>query len=411
MKSKTIILALLFGFSFFPLSALALNAPTYDSVPGWVDADTYTIHFHTELGATVTVVGGPADLQPVTDGVGNPKDGLVDVMVGLAAGQVNVFSITAGLGDKISASTTITIHQGRSAGASALRGDTTPPAAPALDTYPKDMNAGTYIFTGSSEADANITARWPDGSEAGATHANSQGIFSVDVQLQPGKTNRLNFSAEDGAGNEGSGVQAVIRVAKAMKNESPAYEEPINTNVKLQSKFTDTAGHWSEDYVKTLYTKGIIQGKTDTRFDPNGEITRAELTKIALNAFKYELPAKVEAKPFQDVAVDAWFAPYVAVAKEKGIVNGQNSRFYPNASITRAAALKILFEASKLAELKGVEVNFKDVKDKDWFHTYVASAVGHNIIAGYADGTFKPDHPITRAEVSKIVVKLIELLK
>ncbi len=408
MKSKTIILAFLFALSLFPAGALAIGAPTYDSVPSLVDAATYKLRFHTEEGATVTVLGGPADIQPVTDGVGNALDGIVEVTVGLAQEQTNLFSVTAGLGGQTSSSITITIREGRPAGSPAPSGDTTPPLAPILDDYPADLDEAAYTFTGSTESDANVTVQWSDGSRAGGTRANGQGIFSVRIPLNPGKTNRLNFSAEDGAGNEGPAAQAVVRVGAGA--QEPAAEEEEPEAATADPRFVDTVGHWAETYIRDLYKKRVVSGKTATRFDPNGEITRAELVKIAVNAFGYTPPATLSGKPFADVSVDAWFAPYLAVAKEEGIASGFPDGFHPNESINRAAALKILFEASKLPQLTDVELHFNDVSADAWFYTYVASAVGHNIVSGYADGTFKPGHFITRAEVSKIVVKLQELL-
>ncbi|MFH0820197.1 MAG: S-layer homology domain-containing protein [Candidatus Peregrinibacteria bacterium] len=413
MKSKTIILAFLFALSFFPASALAIGAPTYDQVPTKVDAATYTFRFHTEPGATVTVLGGPADIQPVTDGTGNPKDGIVEVMVGLAQGQKNVFSVTAGLNGQTSSSIVITITEGRAAtgGSTGPQGDTTPPLAPILNSYPADLNVPTYTFTGSTESSANVTVRRSDGTDAGSTQAGSQGLFSVQVTLLPGKTNRLNFSAEDGAGNEGPATQAVVRVsAAASSGIEPSNEEDVVLEVN-RPRFVDMTDHWAETYIQNLYQKGIVNGKTATRFDPNGEITRAELTKIAVNAFGYTVPATVTEKPFRDVTVGAWYAPYLSVARQEGIASGFSDGFHPNEFVDRAAALKILIEASGLPKLTDIELPFSDVPSSVWFYSYVASAVGHNIVSGYADGTFKPDHFITRAEVSKIVVKLRELLE
>lgn len=412
MKPKTIILGLLIAATLFPLKALAISAPTYDAIPDKVDANTYTIVFHTVPDATVTVLGGPADIQPVTDGVGNAKDGIVQVMVGLAQEQENVFSVNASLNGQISSAITITIIEGRTAQSPVQRGDTTPPFAPILNDYPEEIGATQYTFGGSSEADANIYARSSD-VLVGSGQANAQGIFEVKVNLAPGKTNRVNFSAEDAAGNEGPATQAVIRVLSDAQTPAAENIEQETELVKeeLTPRFVDTRGHWAESYINELYGKNIVGGKSLVRFDPNGEITRAELTKIAVNAFGHKVPASVSAKPFADVPVDAWFAPYIAVAKEKGIISGYLDGFHPNEYVNRAAALKILIEASGLPQLTDVEAPFHDVYKKAWFYPYIASAVGHDIISGYADGTFKPAHLITRAEVSKIVVKLLKLLQ
>lgn len=413
MKSKIIILAFLLALGFFPLRALAIEPPAYDSIPAQVDAATYKIKFQTVSGATITVLGGPADIQPVTDGVGNPQDGLVEVTVGLAQEQENVFSVTAGKGAEVSSSITLTIREGRPSGSSAPRGDTTPPLAPLLDDYPEEVDANEFTFHGSTEADANVTAQWSNGSRAGSTQANSRGIFQLTIRLKRDKTNRINFSAEDGAGNEGPATQAVVRVAAltrtALSEKDAGGGEPEVPDL-LQPRFIDIQGHWAEDYIKDLYAQGYINGKSETRFDPNGEITRAELTKVAIKTFSYYSSAVTE-KPFRDVAEDAWYAPYIKAAKEQGIVQGVGQDFKPNDPVTRAAALKILFEASGLNQLTDVELSFRDTPKNAWFYTYVASAVGHDIVSGYANNTFRPGNSITRAEVTKIVSKIKEILQ
>ena len=95
MKKRYFILAVLafFGYS---LNALAVSSPIVGTIPSSVDADTYTITIYCDTGATVTVVGGPSDLAPVTDGKnGDALDGEVKVKVALAQNTVNTFSITA----------------------------------------------------------------------------------------------------------------------------------------------------------------------------------------------------------------------------------------------------------------------------------------------------------------------------
>ncbi|MDZ4216826.1 MAG: S-layer homology domain-containing protein, partial [Candidatus Gracilibacteria bacterium] len=66
--------------------------------------------------------------------------------------------------------------------------------------------------------------------------------------------------------------------------------------------FEDAQGHWAKDYIKELYQKQIISGKTLSTFAPDEPITRAELTKIALNAFQVQLPKSIDEIPFADVS-------------------------------------------------------------------------------------------------------------
>lgn len=187
------------------------------------------------------------------------------------------------------------------------------------------------------------------------------------------------------------------------------------------STFKDVKNHWGKAYIEKLQGMGVVSGKSATRFAPDELVTRAELTKIAVNAFGLPVPATVTAKPFADVAIDAWFAPYVQAAKDNGIVQGVgNNRFAPNEPVTRAAALKIFIETAKFTDVVAVfqaqymkdgwsYVFFPDVMIGQWFDKYVGYAKEKGIVGGYADGNFRPGNSITRAEAAKIAVKVLDM--
>lgn len=190
----------------------------------------------------------------------------------------------------------------------------------------------------------------------------------------------------------------------------------------VETVFNDIAGHWAETYVNQIADLGIVSGKTANKFAPNDNITRAEMTKIAVNAFEIPMPSSVSLKPFLDVDPEAWFAPYIKAAKENGVVQGIGVNFKPNDPISRAAALKIIIEAAGFTEVyenydanyaskEGwIYVFFPDVPIGEWYSRYVAYAVDFGIVGGHSDGTFRAGNPITRAEVAKIVMKVLDLL-
>lgn len=174
--------------------------------------------------------------------------------------------------------------------------------------------------------------------------------------------------------------------------------------------FPDLEGHWAKDYVITLYNDGVVNGKADGKFEPDANITRAELTKIALLGFNYSVSETVSTMPFSDISVDAWFAPYVEKAKELSIVSGYaDNLFKPSANITRAEALKILAKAGVFDPSTYTEsVEFTDVSSDDWYYEYVRMANQMGVVNGYSDNSFRPNAYITRAEASKILLKLME---
>ena len=174
-----------------------------------------------------------------------------------------------------------------------------------------------------------------------------------------------------------------------------------------EANFTDTAGHWAEDYINEIVELGIASGKSPTIYAPNDYITRAELTKMGVNAFGFDIPESVSVNPFSDVTTDAWYAPFIQAAKTYAIVQGYGDVFRPNISINRVEALKVLLEAADFDIANEITSSFSDTVSGSWYMKYVNFAKDNGIVSGYGDGTFGPDNPITRAEVSKVIIKIL----
>ena len=167
---------------------------------------------------------------------------------------------------------------------------------------------------------------------------------------------------------------------------------------------------------------GIAEGVSENKFAPDTTITRVELTKMVVNAAGYEVPDVAEETSFSDVDLDAWYAPYVEVAEDEGLVEGYSDGTFGVAEeVNRAEALKILLESTLGEEIVldetqsvlanfGLEENpFTDFDTSAWYAKYVLYALNHEIVAGYGDGKFGPDNSITRAEFSKVLVLAMEL--
>ncbi len=189
------------------------------------------------------------------------------------------------------------------------------------------------------------------------------------------------------------------------------------------SRFRDTAGHWADSYVSRIAERGIVQGKTSDSFAPDDNITRAEVTKIALNSFGIEPNFEKAVKPFEDADLSEWYTPYLITAKDRGVVYEGEDNFRPNVPVTRKYALRILLEAAgvdtdahyanKYAKNRDENgwtyAGLRDVGINSWFAKYVGYAVDNGIISGI-DGDFRPDQLITRAEVAKIAVTIGDLI-
>ena len=110
---------------------------------------------------------------------------------------------------------------------------------------------------------------------------------------------------------------------------------------------------------------------------------------------------------FSDVPASHENSEAIVYVKSHGIVQGYaDGTFKPDRTINRAEFTKIITEATRTKENMGSApmMKFSDVRTSDWFYSYVLAAFGHGMIKGYADGTFRPAQTITFPEAAKIIV-------
>lgn len=109
------------------------------------------------------------------------------------------------------------------------------------------------------------------------------------------------------------------------------------------------------------------------------------------------------ATTFSDVPPGSEVGSAVASLVERGVISGyQDGTYRPNEAITRAQAAKILAGVLKL-DTKNASVHFSDVSASYEHYGAIAALAERKILSGYADGTFKPNSPITRGQMAKIL--------
>ena len=146
-------------------------------------------------------------------------------------------------------------------------------------------------------------------------------------------------------------------------------------------------------------------GYSDGTVRPNGKITRAEVATIFFRLLDDDTRAKYwsSKNDFSDVSADKWYNNAVSTLSRMGVIGGYaDGTFRPDAPISRAEFAKI---AVSFTQNNGSAVYnyFTDVKTTDWFAPYVTAAKDAGLIEGYSDGSFKPESKITRAEACAIV--------
>ncbi len=155
-----------------------------------------------------------------------------------------------------------------------------------------------------------------------------------------------------------------------------------------------------------LTAKGVVKGYANqTEFRPSNDCTRAQMV-----TFLYRLQGEPKTKSnkckFDDVKSTDYFYKPVIWAVEKGITTGvSKTSFNPQGVCTRAQTVTFLWRMAGKPEPGKNAKNFSDVKKTDYFYKATLWASDKKILAGYDDGTFRPQGQCLRRQMVTFLYK------
>ena len=168
-------------------------------------------------------------------------------------------------------------------------------------------------------------------------------------------------------------------------------------------------GAWYRDAAEYVYRNSLMNGMSPTTFEPDRSMSRAMLVTVLWRM--NSSPAVSGAAPFADLK-QGWYRDAVAWAYENGIVNGKSAtEFDPDGDITREQLATIMFRyaASCGADVSDrVPLEFPDAADT---HGYAEDAMGWACAVGLiggADGRLLPRRCASRAQVATIIMRYRE---
>ncbi|MGP4948555.1 MULTISPECIES: S-layer homology domain-containing protein [Bacillus] len=168
--------------------------------------------------------------------------------------------------------------------------------------------------------------------------------------------------------------------------------------------FPDVDGHWSKESVYYLVEKGAIAGNDDGTFAPDREITRAEAATMMAKILN--LPIEKGAKPSYADSQNHWASAIIAAVEKAGVVQGKgDGTFDPDGKIDRVSMASLLVEAYKLdTKVDGpLETKFDDLKDS-WGKDKANILVKLGISVGTGD-KWEPNKSVTKAEAAQFIAK------
>lgn len=181
--------------------------------------------------------------------------------------------------------------------------------------------------------------------------------------------------------------------------------------LEYNKSFKDMEKHWAQTEIEELAAKGIIQGITDTDFDPKGSVTRAQFASMLVRTLGLE--GEVTSN-FKDVKESDWYFKAVNLAAANGLVGGYgDNSFKPGQEITREEMAFMMAKAFKFLG-KEIAINtetelaqYKDKAElKAWARESIAIVSQQGLMAGQTGEKFVPQAKASRAEAAVVINRL-----
>ena len=192
--------------------------------------------------------------------------------------------------------------------------------------------------------------------------------------------------------------------SNAENSDGKLTEEKVEKKEKTtEDKFTDIKNHWASDAIKAVVSKGLFSGTSDTTFSPESEMTRGMFVTVLGRLSGENISGTAS---FTDVDNSVYYAPYIAWANKNGIVNGvSDTSFNPDTPVTCEQAAIILV---KYAQYKNISLETKSISPSttgvsEWAKENVIEAGKAGIITKQNTNGYNYTSSATRGDVASML--------
>ena len=216
------------------------------------------------------------------------------------------------------------------------------------------------------------------------------------------------------------GETVTYRTSIATKNSYYFYMPDDNVTITVtfgvahkDMPFTDVYSYsWFYDAVQFVYDNDIMNGVSDTSFNPDGTVTRGMIVtmlwRMAGEPYSF-------GGGFSDVPAGHYCYSAAAWASRNGIVNGMTSTtFAPDTNITREQLVTILYRYAQYLGYSTTGSSLYGFTDASSVSSYAANAmswaVKHGIISGVTTSTLVPAGTATRAQAAQMFMSFYDFL-
>ncbi|MBP1994665.1 S-layer homology domain-containing protein [Paenibacillus eucommiae] len=260
-----------------------------------------------------------------------------------------------------------------------------------------EFAAGTTHYEVKTTADEVTIEAIPSDAKATITLNQANHVGEITVALDEGD-NELEFKVRAESGVLQTYNLTIHRLAKPVE---PGAGAPVCT-------FRDIKGHWAESSICEAFEIGIVEGQSETTFQPQANITRVEFVAMLLRTLGINSGSAGSKLLFTDQdQIPAWATDVIGTAVENGVLQGYPDRtLRPMHRVSRSEMVVMMARAMKW-EIEQGGTSFADDADIPyWAKEYVHGAVQRNLVHGREGNRFSPMDPATRAEATALLLRL-----
>lgn len=162
------------------------------------------------------------------------------------------------------------------------------------------------------------------------------------------------------------------------------------------------------DAINSLANRGHIHGYGDGTFRPDGILTRGQAAKILANVLNLDTTNKNQV--FSDVSSTHEYVGAINALYDNNIINGySDGTFKPNEPLKRGQMAKIIVKAFELEKSTVIDLPFVDVSSNNEFRYYIQTLLNYSITKGTTATTYSPAEAVKRGQMASFVVRAEEV--
>nr|WP_106784755.1 5'-nucleotidase C-terminal domain-containing protein [Lysinibacillus timonensis] len=181
---------------------------------------------------------------------------------------------------------------------------------------------------------------------------------------------------------------------------------PASADTVSFSDVKESHSHFTA--ISELAKSGVLNGYADGTFKPENEITRGQAAVILANILKLDV-VNVSDPNYTDVPATHDYYGAIAALKDADIINGYaDQSFKPNEPVTRAQMASIISKAFNLKQLNNKALPFTDVQKND-HASNIKVLFDNGVTVGTTSNTFSPNENVTRGQIATFIYKAMNI--